>query len=342
MTESESRPPHTLTPLDRRAFLRGALMATASGAALAAGCGSGSGGAKSTPAATQAATTGPSGAASPAVNPAGITPALLTAEFVAHQDNRFAVGLLDQGRKLVKDAGVHMRFFTIGPDGATGSFRGEGDATYVELNAPGAHVHDSSPQSAVAEDSVAFYVANTPFDQAGKWGVEISVTPADGTTAAKIQAPFTVRETSQSPGLGTKPPASRNDTFATNPSTESLCSRSPACPLHDKVIGDVLGKGRPLVVQFSTPAFCQTRFCGPVLEVMLSQVPQYQDRIDFVHIEVWQNFQLQKNRPAVTEWNLPGEPYTFFLSKDGTVAARLEAVFSDEELASALSQLAAL
>lgn len=339
---ARDEPLHQLAlPLDRRTFLRTFLAASAGGAALAIGCGSDSGTeSTATPAAASPVAT--SGSASPTASASAITPSLLTSEFVAGQDNRFAIGLLNSQRKLVKDAAVHMRFFTIGADGSTGSLRGEGDATYVELNVPGAHTHDGSGASDIAEDSVAFYIANTPFDVAGNWGVEINVTPNDGTAPAKIQAPFTVLAQSKSPGLGTVPPASRNDTAATNPDTASLCSRSPACPLHDKVIGDVLGKGRPLVVQFSTPAFCQTRFCGPVLEVLLNQVPQYEDRIDFVHIEVWQDFQLQKNRPAVTEWNLQTEPYTFFMTKDGRVAAKLEAIFSDEELSSALSQLAAL
>jgi hypothetical protein len=112
--------------------------------------------------------------------------------------------------------------------------------------------------------------------------------------------------------------------------------------LHDKVIGDVLGKGRPLIVMFSTPAFCTSRFCGPVLEVLLAQVPAYQDRIDFVHIEVWQDFQLQKQRPATGEWGLPTEPYTFFMDKDGKVVGKFEAIFGQDELISALDQLAKL
>jgi len=322
--------------LDRRAFLRGALAAGAGGAALYAfGCGSSSSGGKTPAAGTAAAPTG-------TANPSGITPSLLTQEFVAGQDNRFAVGLLNSQRKLVKNADVHLRFFTIGADGQTGTLRGEGDAQFVELNVPGAHTHDSSPQGDVADDSVAFYVVNTPFDVAGKWGVEMTVTPKDGSAPAQVRVPFDVLETSKSPGIGAVPPASRNDTTETNPNTASLCSRIPACPLHDKVIGDLLGKGRPLVVQFSTPAYCATRFCGPVLEVLLTQVPQYQDRVDFVHIEVWQDVQLQQYRPAVKEWNLPGEPYTFFMGKDGKVVGKLEAIFSDEELASALTQLVKL
>ena len=95
-------------------------------------------------------------------------------------------------------------------------------------------------------------------------------------------------------------------------------------------------------MQFSTPAFCQTRFCGPVLEVLLQQVPAYEDRVDFIHIEVWQDHQLQKYRPAVQEWHLPGEPYTFFMNKDGIVVGRLESIFTEEELASALDQLVKL
>ncbi len=341
MSEPEHSPRRPLLrPLDRRAFLRSTLAVSAGGAALyAVGCSSGDDG-ENTPAATKASSTAGVTPATTA-NPSGVTPNLLTAEFVANRDNRFAVGLIGKDNKLVTGAEVHLKFFTVGADGTTGTFRGEGDAVYVELNVPGAHAHDGTAGALAADDSVSFYVANTPFDQAGQWGVEIDATLTDGSSAS-IQAPFTVLDQSQSPGIGTKPPASQNDTFATNPDLESLCTRSPACPLHDKAIADVLGKGRPLVVMFSTPAFCETRFCGPVLEVLMAQVPAYQDRIDFVHIEVWQDFQLQKQRAAVSEWTLPTEPYTFFMDKDGNVVGKFEAVFGQDELTSALDQLAKL
>jgi len=324
--------------VDRRLFLRGAFVASLGGAALyTVGCGSGDGTNATTPQAIAGATTAPMGSASASAG--SLKPVLLTSEFVMNQDNRFAVGILDRDGKLLKNAGVHARFFGIGTDGSAGTLRGEGDLRYTELNVKDAHAHDKTSGSGASEEDVGFYVANTPFDQAGKWGVEITATPHGGEQPATIQAPFTVLEKSGSPGIGTIPPASRNDTTATNFNGESLCTRDPICGLHDKVIGDVLGRGRPLVVQFSTPAFCQTRFCGPVLEVLLSQVARYQDRVDFVHIEVWQDFQLQKYRPAVQDWHLPGEPYTFFMGKDGNVVGKIEAVFSEEELTSTLDQL---
>jgi hypothetical protein len=313
-------------PLDRRTLLRGALAATAGGSALYAfGCGS------SSPSARTPAASGTAAAAE-------FTPSLLTTEFVARQDNRFAVGLVNKQKKLVKNAGVHLKFFKIGADGS-GTLRGEGDAGFVELDVAGTRPSGATPTAGGADDSVAFYIANTPFDAPGDWGVEIAVTPNDGSAPAKIQAPFKVLEQSVTPPIGSLPPASRNEVAATAADAARLCSRVPACPLHDKVIGDLLGKGRPLVVQFSTPAFCQTRFCGPVLEVLLGQVPAYQDRVDFVHIEVWQDFQLQQIRAAVKEWNLPGEPFTFFMGSGGSVLGKLEAIFSNEELASALAQI---
>jgi hypothetical protein len=326
------RPPQSpwTRALPRRAFFRGALALGAGGAAIyAVGCGGGgddSGGDSGSP------TAAPKGASS------RIQPALLGTEFVAGETNRFLIGLLDENNQLLKDAAVHVRFFTLGADGTTGTLRGEGDMTFVELNVEDAHAHDNSSGDLASTEATAFYVATVPFDAAGRWGAEIAVTPQQGDPAT-VQMPFDVLVEPNTPALGTVPPASQNDTVATNPNSEQLCSRDPICPLHDKVIGDVLGKGRPLVVQFSTPAFCQTRFCGPVLEVLLAEEPQYRDRIDFIHIEVWQDFQLQRYRPAMVEWNLKSEPYTFFMDSNGRVVAKLEAIFSEEELMAALDQL---
>jgi hypothetical protein len=138
------------------------------------------------------------------------------------------------------------------------------------------------------------------------------------------------------------PPASRNDTAATNPDAASLCSRDPACNLHDLVIADVLGDGTPLVVLFSTPAFCETRFCGPVLELLLDRAPRYAGKINFVHIEIWRDFQTRTYREAVREWGLTSEPYMFLIGRDGKVTGRFDSIFGNDELDLALERLASL
>jgi hypothetical protein len=322
-----------LRTLARRHLLRSSAALAAGGAALAlAGCGSSDGGDdRESPA-----------SASPTARAieGSLDPRLLTREFIAGQDNRFLIGLLDGRGTLVRGASVHLRFFKIGGDGTTGQFRGEGDMVFRELDIEDAHAHDNRGGLA-SDDELGFYSANTPFDEAGRWGVEIAATPQGGGTPSTVQVPFEVLEKPQTPANGAAPPASMNDTAASNPDTLSLCSRDPICDFHDLVIGDVLGKGRPLVVQFSTPAYCQTRFCGPVLELLLKQAPDYRDRIDFVHIEVYRDFQLQQYREAVREWGLPGEPYTFFVGADGLVKSRLEAIFTEEELTRHLDALLA-
>jgi hypothetical protein len=258
----------------------------------------------------------------------GIRPALLVNEFVQHENNRFAVGLLAEDGGLITDAQVHLRFFKIGADGISGSLRGEGDMQQVKLEVTGENA-----------ETITFFAVNAPFGESGQWGADIDVTPAAGQPSS-LQIPFEVKPTFVTPANGSRPPASVNDTVATASNVESLCSRTPSqCALHDKTIAELLGNGRPLVVQFSTPAYCQTRFCGPVLDVLLAEVPAYRDRIDFIHIEVWQDFQAKVARPAVNEWKLPSEPYTFFIGADGNVRGRLEAVFGNEELRAKLDGL---
>ena len=97
-------------PLDRRAFLRYAAAASAGGAAIyAVGCGSSSkGGGTSTSA--------PSLTPAQTANPSGITPELLTQEFVANQDNRFAVGLITADRKPSVHFEHTVAITTNGPD----------------------------------------------------------------------------------------------------------------------------------------------------------------------------------------------------------------------------------
>jgi hypothetical protein len=317
--------------LGRRAFLR--VAAIGGGALYVAGCGSSDDGgdATNTPADGDATATPGGGVTS-------VQPVLLGTEYVAGAQSRFILGLLDAQNDFLSEAAVSLRFFRIGADGRTGEFAFEAPARYLEMDVEGAHTHDGSSGETVTEERVPFYVADVPFDAAGRWGAEVAST-LPGESEAKSQLAFDVLAEPQTPADGTTPPASQNDTAATNANVQSLCSRDPICGLHDLVIGDVLGDGRPLVVQFSTPAFCETRFCGPVLEALLTQVPAYRDRIDFVHVEVFQDFQLQRYRPAVTEWGLTGEPYTFFVGGDGTVRGRFEAIFTIDELRGRLDAL---
>jgi hypothetical protein len=107
-------------------------------------------------------------------------------------------------------------------------------------------------------------------------------------------------------------------------------------------VAQALAAKRPFVVTFSTPLFCQTRTCGPVVQVVQSVAKRWQPRgVDFIHIEIYKG-----NDPAkgtnrwVNEWGLQSEPYTFVVDGAGVIRAKLEGAFSAAELEAAVKRVA--
>ena len=61
-----------------------------------------------------------------------------------------------------------------------------------------------------------------------------------------------------------------------------------------------------MAVLFGTPAFCQTRTCGPVLDVLLSQRDAFSDRVHLLHVETQP--QATTYAPALSAYHLEFEP----------------------------------
>ena len=81
----------------------------------------------------------------------------------------------------------------------------------------------------------------------------------------------------------------------------------PDPELHELTVAQALETGRPTIVVVSTPAFCVSRFCGPITDSIQSMVPRYGDRANVVHIEVWRDFEANRLNPAASEWIYPNE-----------------------------------
>ena len=61
---------------------------------------------------------------------------------------------------------------------------------------------------------------------------------------------------------------------------------------------DVLGKN-PIVLLFATPQFCQSRVCGPVVDVAEQVNEEYGDEAEFIHMEIYNDNDPGKGvRPA--------------------------------------------
>lgn len=178
------------------------------------------------------------------------------------------------------------------------------------------------------------YTVEAVFPQPGFWQATVRV---DG---QRITHAFTVHEQAQAPAPGAPAPRVPTPTVTDPMGVDPICTRNPPCPLHQQSLSDVLGGGKPAAVMFATPALCESRYCGPVLDDMLKMVDQFQDRITFVHVEIYTSLDGRNTLPAVQAWGLPGEPWLFGVDATGNVVARLDGAFGHDEQQRLLERLA--
>lgn len=152
---------------------------------------------------------------------------------------------------------------------------------------------------------------------------------------------FQVAEQPLGPILGVAAPLAASPTPVITLGVDPICTRQPVCDLHARSLSDVIGKGRPVAVMFATPARCQTRYCGPVLDQLLSLVPEYAEAIDFVHVEIYASLEGTTLVPTVDAWGLDSEPWLFTVGADGTVQERLDGAFSTDEIRGLLDRVGA-
>ena len=114
-------------------------------------------------------------------------------------------------------------------------------------------------------------------------------------------------------------------------------TRSPPDSMHDVDLADVLGK-KPVILLFATPQLCQSRVCGPVVDVAEQVKAEHPGAAAFIHMEIYNDNRVDHGfRPQVLRWRLPTEPWVFAIDRHGRVAARIEGAFSARELERALA-----
>jgi len=257
--------------------------------------------------------------------------------------NRVSIALTSEGA-LLSGATVTVRFYRLAErpedEPSVAELTAEQVATARTIGAEGDHVHADGSVHVHSGVESTVYVANVEFDTVGWWGMEVDA-EIDGERHEGMRSEFWV-EASSEPAIGAAVPRSEQLTLRDVADVSEIDSSVPPNPaLHELTIAEALDTGKPVVVAFVTPAFCQTRFCGPVMdEVILPVQAEYAEVAEFIHVEP---FDLQQARegslvpvPTVEEWGLLAEPFVFVLNPDGTVAAKFEGIMEAEEIASAL------
>jgi hypothetical protein len=162
---------------------------------------------------------------------------------------------------------------------------------------------------------------------------------------AKIQgmATLKVARHPQAPAVGDRAIASRTPTLASvHGDVAALTTASPPDrSLLRYSVADSLAAHAPFVLVFATPKFCQSRTCGPVVDVAEAVQRQFAGNgVRFIHVEIYKD-----NNPAlgynrwVGEWRLPSEPWVFLVGRDGRIEQRFEGSVSVDELSAAVRKL---
>jgi hypothetical protein len=298
----------------------------------------------------------------------GISAAVVTSD-LGVGPNRFAVGVIDDSEsKPILNAQTHLRFLKI-LSGNQAQARSEADATFVGFQT--FYIDEQTQQQVVTGDT-GVYVTNAVFDETGDWGVQITGT-ANGTAFGPINLAFTVLPHGDTLSPGDPAPKSRQTIASDVSDINQIDSMSPHDPLHDVTVADAISSGKPVVVLFGTPAFCETRTCAPVMTTaLLPLYEQYKDSAVFIHIEPYflpelrsgagfcavPAFNLELARagtpegsgpcPKLTEdqltaagegWNLTTEPILFVIDKQGTIAGKFEGIFGKDEVDAVLRPL---
>lgn len=179
------------------------------------------------------------------------------------------------------------------------------------------------------------YVADIPITSAGIWSAVVRV---QGRADADLHWQATA--TPQVPTPGSKAPRTPSPTTTNTMGVDPLCTRQPACPLHMVSLDQAVATGKAVAVMFATPARCQSRYCGPVLDQLLAVKGAYQDHIHLIHVEIYKDSTSDALVPTVEQWNLPGEPWLFGIDHTGTVAGRLDGAMGTDEVRALLDKLA--
>ncbi len=252
---------------------------------------------------------------------------------IAVGPSRIVFALLDAEGRPVGQAGVRVRFYYLdGPDPATP--RSEGSALYLGSETPAAQ---------------ALYSARAQLDGTGGWALEATLRKGSE-QPLRLRSEFRVKARSDMPAIGAPTPHSTNQTLRDAPIEQLTSERPPGDPdFYRLTIAEALDQHKPLMIVFSTPAFCQTQTCGPQLDVAQALKQQYGGQMSFIHIEVFERPDLLldgkgelRARAAVREWRLQIEPVVFLVDAQGLVADRFEGFTPRAELEASVRSLLGL
>ncbi len=189
-------------------------------------------------------------------------------------------------------------------------------------------------------DVTHIYVASLKLPRPGKYW--LLAEPEGGPRQVQALGNVVVATQDSAPDVGDRAFASETPTIASvgGDLSKVTTRRPPDEELVTHSVAETLKAKIPFVVTFSTPEFCTSRTCGPVVDVVDEVRRRSEDSVvRFIHVEVYEG-----NDPAngfnrwMNEWNLETEPWTFVVDANGRIVERFEGSVSVNELETAVQE----
>jgi hypothetical protein len=171
------------------------------------------------------------------------------------------------------------------------------------------------------------YSSELEFPGEGEWRIA-ALLKEDGELKAALLASVVVGEFKRVPKPGQRAPVIHTPTAQdADGELSKITTRIPPDTQNKVDYADALGK-EPIVLLFATPQFCQSRVCGPVVDVAEQAKHEYGDKAAFIHMEIYnENDPGMEVRPQVRAFRLPSEPWLFAIDRKGVIRETVEGAF---------------
>jgi hypothetical protein len=167
----------------------------------------------------------------------------------------------------------------------------------------------------------------------------LAVIRRNGELEATRVPSYVVGKFASVPDVGDPAPRIHTPTTGDVERIEEIDTRIPPDTMHNTDFADVLGK-EPIVIVFATPQFCQSRVCGPTVDIVEEVKAKFGDKAAFIHMEVFNENDPSKGlRPQLRAFHLPTEPWAFVIDREGRIVARFEGAFGADELTRAVEKV---
>lgn len=250
-------------------------------------------------------------------------------------DNRVAFGVFTLGGEQVSDADIAL-YFAEGPNGPA---RGPFPARVDSLKTPPAFRAKTTADDPGAATTV-YVVPRVKLARRGELTMLALIRRGDKLEATRVPSAV-VGQFSSVSDVGDKAPPIHTPTADDVGQISEIDTRIPPDSMHSTDFADALGK-EPILIVFATPQLCQSRVCGPTVDIVEQVRAEHGDGVNFIHMEVYNgNDPNEGLRPQLRAFHLPTEPWAFIIDRDGRISARFEGAFGAEELSRALDRVTA-